>query len=72
MTIPGKTVISAIAGASNEKNGSYAYTTFLLSRPLMVCNTNMLKPSGGVNSAISTSSTMKMPNQTRSKPALVI
>ena len=35
----------------------------------MVCSTKMLKPSGGVSSAISTSSTMKMPNQTRSKPA---
>ena len=31
--------------------------------------TKRLKPTGGVISAISTSSTMKMPNHTRSKPA---
>ncbi|MNT93221.1 hypothetical protein D3C72_2346400 [compost metagenome] len=35
----------------------------------MLCSTNRLNPTGGVTSAISTSSTMKMPNQTRSKPA---
>ena len=38
----------------------------------MFCSTKRLKPTGGVTSAISTISTMKMPNQTRSKPAFWI
>ena len=35
----------------------------------MPCSTNRLKPTGGVICAISTTSTMKMPNQSRSMPA---
>ena len=35
----------------------------------MPCSTNRLKPTGGVICAISTTSTMKMPNQIRSMPA---
>src|SRR5215831_1642071 len=61
ITISGNTVMMATARA-----------TVLESLPLMVCSTNRLKPTGGDTSAISTTSTTKMPNQTRSKPALLI
>ncbi len=61
--------MSATATTSRKKNGSAASATVLLSQPLMVCSTNRLKPTGGDTSAISTMSTRKMPNQTRSKPA---
>ena len=54
------------------KNGIAARAIVLLSLPVMFCSTNRLKPTGGVTSAISTSSTMKMPNHTRSKPAFWI
>ena len=37
--------------------------------PLIACSTKRLKPTGGEISAISITSTMKMPNHTRSKPA---
>ena len=59
----------ATASTSRKKNGSEARATVLESLPLMVCSTNRLKPTGGDTSAISTTSTTKMPNQTRSKPA---
>ena len=65
-------MISASASTIMKKNGIDARATYVLSRPLMVCNTNMLNPTGGVTSAISTRSTMKMPNHTRSKPAFSI
>src|SRR5262245_1769006 len=38
----------------------------------MFCSTKRLKPTGGVTSAISTSSTTKIPNHTRSIPAFWI
>lgn len=44
----------------------------LLSLPVMFCSTKRVKPTGGVTSAISTRSAMKMPNQTMSKPAFWI
>ena len=62
----------ATAATSRKKNGSAASATVLESLPLMVCSTNRLKPTGGETSAISTISTRKMPNQTRSKPACLI
>src|SRR5438105_14412828 len=65
----GNTVMMATATTSRKKNGSDAFATVLESLPLMVCSTNRLKPTGGETSAISTTSTRKMPNQTRSKPA---
>src|SRR3954471_7052563 len=70
ITIAGKTVMMATARTSKKKNGKAALATVLESLPLMVCSTNRLKPTGGETSAISTTSTRKMPNQTRSKPAL--
>ena len=36
---------------------------------VMPCSTNRLKPTGGVICAISTTMTMKMPNQIKSNPA---
>src|SRR5438552_18539771 len=54
---------------SKKKNRRAAVATVLESLTLMVCKTNRLKPTGGETSAISTTSTRKMPNQTRSKPA---
>src|SRR3954465_8735210 len=69
ITISGNTVMMATASTSKKKNGSAALATVLESLPLMVCNTNRLKPTGGETSAISTTSTRKIPNQTRSKPA---
>jgi hypothetical protein len=36
---------------------------------VMPCSTNRLKPTGGVTCAISTTMTMKMPNQSGSMPA---
>jgi hypothetical protein len=62
-------VQSTTVSTSIRKKGSEARATSVCSRPVMVCMTKRLKPTGGVISAISTSSTMKMPNQTRSKPA---
>ena len=56
----------------HAKNGSEARAIVFESLPVMFCSTNKLKPTGGVTSAISTSSTMKMPNQTTSNPALII
>ena len=38
----------------------------------MVCSTNRLNPTGGDTSAISTTRTTKIPNQTRSNPACLI
>ncbi|MNL12772.1 hypothetical protein D3C87_1336480 [compost metagenome] len=72
MTIPGNSVISAMHSTRQKKNGMAALAITLLSLPVMFCSTNRLKPTGGVTSAISTSSTTKMPNQTRSKPAFWI
>ena len=72
VTICGNTVISAMQTTRQTKNGIAARAIVLLSLPVMFCSTNRLKPTGGVTSAISTSSTMKMPNQTRSKPAFWI
>ena len=69
ITIWGNTVMIATAATSRKKNGIDARATVLESCPLMVCRTNRLKPTGGVTSAISTSSTRKMPNHTRSNPA---
>src|SRR6266702_4678164 len=40
-----------------------------MSLPVSPCRTNRLKPTGGVICAISTTSTMKMPNHSRSIPA---
>ena len=40
-----------------------------MSCPAMPCITNRLKPMGGVICAISTTTTMKMPNQIMSMPA---
>ena len=62
----------ATASTSRKKNGSAARATVFESFPLIVCSTNRLKPTGGVTSAISTSKTRKMPNQTGSKPACLI
>src|SRR5581483_6063794 len=72
ITISGKTVMMATARTKRKKNGSEALATKLESLPLMVCSTNRLKPTGGDTSAISTTSTTKMPNQTRSNPACLI
>src|SRR6195256_1767393 len=72
ITILGNIVISATATTSRKKNGSDARATVLESLPDMVCSTNRLKPTGGETSAISTTSTTKMPNQMRSKPACLI
>src|SRR3954451_22241834 len=66
----GKTVMMATARTSKKKNGRAAFATVLESLPLMVCSTNRLKPTGGETSAILTTSTRKMPNQTRAKPGL--
>src|SRR3954464_8133272 len=68
----GNTVMIATATTSRKKNGNEALATKLESLPLMVCSTNRLNPTGGDTSAISTTSTTKMPNQTRSKPAVLI
>ena len=65
----GNKVIRAIQTTRQRKKGTAALAMVLLSLPVMFCSTNKLKPTGGVTSAISTSSTMKMPNQIRSKPA---
>src|ERR1700709_1259828 len=62
----------ATATTSRKKNGSAASATVLESLPLIVCSTNRLNPTGGDTSAISTTSTRKMPNQTGSKPACLI
>ena len=62
----------ATAATSKRKNGSAARATVLRSLPLMVCRTNRLKPTGGETSAISTTSTRKMPNQIGSNPACLI
>src|SRR5207237_9943810 len=72
ITILGNIVMMATASTRRKKNGRDAFATKLESLPLMVCSTNRLKPTGGDTSAISTTSTTKMPNQTRSKPAALI
>src|SRR5262245_66402015 len=72
MTISGNAVIIATATTSRKKNGRDARATVLESFPLIVWSTNRLKPTGGDTSAISTTSTTKMPNKTRSKPASLI
>src|SRR5215471_19496960 len=72
ITISGNTVMMATASTRRKKNGSAARATVLESLPLMVCSTNRLNPTGGDTSAISTTSTTKIPNQTRSKPACLI
>src|SRR6185295_11384402 len=72
ITISGNTVMIATATTSRKKNGSDARATVFESFPLMVCSTNRLNPTGGDTSAISTTSTTKMPNHTRSKPACLI
>ena len=65
-------MIVTIATTSMKKNGKDAQATNQESRPLIDCSTNSTKPTGGVTSAISTSSTMKMPNQTGSIPTFWI
>src|SRR5262245_17017061 len=72
ITISGNTVMRPTATTRRKKKGNEALATKLESLPLMVCKTNRLKPTGGDTSAISTTSTTKMPNQTRSKPAALI
>src|SRR5262249_10032753 len=72
MTISGNTVMIATATTSRKKNGSDARATVLESFPLIVCRTKRLKPTGGETSAISTTRTTKIPNQTRSNPACLI
>ena len=57
VTICGKTVISTMHTTRQKKKGMAAFAMVLLSLPVMFCSTNRLKPTGGVTSAISTSST---------------
>ena len=69
VTMGGNTVINTHARTIMKKNGNEAWATNIELLPLMFCNTNKLKPTGGVTSAISTNNTMKMPNHTKSNPA---
>src|ERR1700750_1533022 len=57
------------ATTSKKKNGSADLASGLEYLPLQCVRTNRLKATGGETSAISTTSTTKIPNQTRSKPA---
>ena len=68
-TICGNTVITATATIIRMKNGNEALAIVKMSLPLMLCTTNRLKPTGGVICAISTTRTIKIPNQSRSIPA---
>ena len=48
------------------------FATSKMPLPVSPCSTKRLKPTGGVICAISTTSTMKMPNHTRSKPVVAM
>ena len=61
-----------MAAPIRTKNGSVTLAIQVISRFVMPCSTNRLKPTGGVICAISTTSTMKMPNHSGSMPAFWI
>ena len=67
--MPGKATRRATPSSSRKKKGSAARATSKMLCSVRPWMTNRLKPTGGVICAISTTITMKMPNQMRSMPA---
>src|SRR5690606_33051434 len=61
--------VMSTAALIRKKSGSAVRAIQVTSLRVRPCSTNRLKPTGGVICAISTTRTMKMPNQIRSKPA---
>ena len=68
VTICGNITIKASASNMSIKNGSAARATTKMLRPVRDCKTNKLNPTGGVICDISTTMTMKIPNQSGSIP----
>src|SRR5215212_10472345 len=66
VAISGKIVMMSTPRHRTKKKGITERATCRMLWPVSPCTTKRLKPTGGVICAISTTSTMKIPNQIRS------